>query len=998
MGEEAKRPSWSRFAVPEQCEGYLSRPRLGARLGEYAALPLTVVVAPAGFGKTTLVGAFATGGSERVGWYGLSEPDADPVVFWRNFVGACEHALGRPLLAAEASTESGSAVLEASSPASMVTPAGYRAIDGLMAALGSVGEPVRVVLEDFHRVQYSQGVCALVNALLERAVPTLRLTVTSRCSLPLRVSRLSLSGRAGVIDERELRFTKQETAHLLSRARVPLQPEELDAVYRKLEGWPVGIRALVQCLRAGGSLGERADGAAFEQTLSQAEELWNDYVLEEVAAGMVEPMDRLALAASCLDTFTAAQMAYLAETVGRCCPDFLPPVQSSVSVERLVAEFIDYGICFGVINPAVQPNALVKSEPAYAFRPIVRAALQHRIAQRFAHAQREANRAAAQLCLEEGRYQQAAAYAYRARDFDAIRDIIVSQWRQAIHQDKMLPIVAWYELLPETYIERYPRLCLYQMPVLYMAGRFAQAHQRYRQAMALCKEGDDEFRALGAALRTLCLAVEGRAAESCEEARRTLRLTEGDKSLTHFRCMMFQVLAGDNVGHDLAFAKRAFQQAVAEGVDEDRNVACSALANLAQVNAMLGDFNAAMDNVRDATALYDDQLKDEAVAMLGTAYTALAIIYYMRGQLPEAQAQCERYLRQLDFSYVARNESHVRTVFACILRERGRVEESALQLKQAARALPAGIAECYVPLETLQLWQADQETKLALMKACRQSSSAGEAGEEQPESFAVKWLGFALRFVSAKASEAPSANGRMPSLEEAADLVAASEDQGRLTQVNARIAAAAVACCGRGADGGLEGQGEAGVEATQEADRLAAMADRACVVPEELDSRANRAAREDPMEETCAIAKAVVEERGDGSGKRLAVLWLSEALDLALDEGIVQPFLGAAPFIQPALRSLARSESAVQPLALDMHKRLSARVDASAAPSEDVVVSARELDVMRMVDAGLSANAIADKLFISRETVKKHLGNVYSKLGVHSRTQAAAVLRAKGLL
>ena len=152
------------------------------------------------------------------------------------------------------------------------------------------------------------------------------------------------------------------------------------------------------------------------------------------------------------------------------------------------------------------------------------------------------------------------------------------------------------------------------------------------------------------------------------------------------------------------------------------------------------------------------------------------------------------------------------------------------------------------------------------------------------------------------------------------------------------------------------------------------------------------------MEETRAIARAVAEERGDGSGKRLAVLWLSEALDLALDEGIVQPFLGAAPFIQPALRSLARSESAVQPLALDMHKRLSARVDASTAPSEDVVVSARELDVMRMVDAGLSANAIADKLFISRETVKKHLGNVYSKLGVHSRTQAAAVLRAKGLL
>ncbi len=70
----------------------------------------------------------------------------------------------------------------------------------------------------------------------------------------------------------------------------------------------------------------------------------------------------------------------------------------------------------------------------------------------------------------------------------------------------------------------------------------------------------------------------------------------------------------------------------------------------------------------------------------------------------------------------------------------------------------------------------------------------------------------------------------------------------------------------------------------------------------------------------------------------------------------------------------------------------------AGATSPDAPLTERELDVMRLVASGMSVAETADRLVVSRETVKKHLANIYGKLGVHSKMQAAALLRERGVL
>lgn len=140
------------------------------------------------------------------------------------------------------------------------------------------------------------------------------------------------------------------------------------------------------------------------------------------------------------------------------------------------------------------------------------------------------------------------------------------------------------------------------------------------------------------------------------------------------------------------------------------------------------------------------------------------------------------------------------------------------------------------------------------------------------------------------------------------------------------------------------------------------------------------------------LAALLFERAGDAQAADKA---LGRAFSDAQPYNLARTFLDEAD-IAPVWRRVVRAEHA-NPWAVDLYRRNVGAV--ARRPQPHIAdLTDRELDVMRLAAQGLTVQSIADELFVSRETVKKHLANVYKKLDVHTKLQAVSLLRERGVL
>lgn len=258
----------------------LPRERLDARLEHGTQGPLTLVSAPAGWGKTTLVADWVRRTDRRVGWLGLDERDRDPT------------RLVPYLLAAFERAAPGSAV-EAIGPLDDLDP--ETAAIALVNALAEPGVDAVVVLDDAHVLEGSvmEG---LLSLLIERAPPGLHLVLTTRVDPPLPLSRLRARGQLTEIRTHELRFAGPEVAALLEHAAgVRLEPAMVAALEARTEGWAVGLQMSALSLRG------HDDPAEVVRRLSDSPRFVLDYLIDEVLGRMPAERRRLLLDLSILD-------------------------------------------------------------------------------------------------------------------------------------------------------------------------------------------------------------------------------------------------------------------------------------------------------------------------------------------------------------------------------------------------------------------------------------------------------------------------------------------------------------------------------------------------------------------------------------------------------------------------------------------------------------------------------------------------------------------------
>ena len=238
----------SKLRPPSVRSDAILRPWLIERLTRDDSRPVVSVVAPRGYGKTTLLAQWAEHSSQAFAWVSVGEEDNDP----RVLLSYVAHALDA------VQSVSGRVFGALASPSSSVPGS---VVPRLASAFWSMAAPVVLVLDDVHLLHNRECRDAL-SVLADHVPPGSRLVLAGRNEPPLRVARLRAEGRILEIGPGDLSLTREEAASLLRSAEVTLVEEDVAALHQRTEGWPVGLYLAALYLREGGPLGRRRSRSA----------------------------------------------------------------------------------------------------------------------------------------------------------------------------------------------------------------------------------------------------------------------------------------------------------------------------------------------------------------------------------------------------------------------------------------------------------------------------------------------------------------------------------------------------------------------------------------------------------------------------------------------------------------------------------------------------------------------------------------------------------------
>jgi LuxR family transcriptional regulator, maltose regulon positive regulatory protein len=260
-------------------ETLVRRPRLDSLLADRARRQVTLICAPPGSGKTTLVTAWLTSRRRRDVMLTVDARDNERDQLAGVIVAALVH---RGAVAPEE--------IDATLP-------GTTLLDAAFTRLEERSERWILVLDDLQELTSRHALRTLAY-LVERAPPALDLVLCSRADPPIRLTRLRLEGRLGEIRNESLAFDLAETSTLLAAHGLSLTRSQVQALWRRTEGWVAGLR-LAACALQG-----EADPAEFVQGAAGTETAIADYLLKELLTRQDEAIQRFMLRTSVVGRLT----------------------------------------------------------------------------------------------------------------------------------------------------------------------------------------------------------------------------------------------------------------------------------------------------------------------------------------------------------------------------------------------------------------------------------------------------------------------------------------------------------------------------------------------------------------------------------------------------------------------------------------------------------------------------------------------------------------------
>ncbi|MCD1261708.1 winged helix-turn-helix domain-containing protein [Paenibacillus athensensis] len=433
----------TKIGVPQLHRGDLvARPWLIGKLDEGLAVKLTLVAAPAGYGKTTALGEWAAQCACPVAWISLDKYDDSWLEFWSYVTAAI----------AERIPGFGASVLPLleqgpTSSAFMQEPA----LTALINELNQVSGEVVIVLDDYHFIEQA-AIHRSLAYLLERLPRTVHLYVSSRTEVTLPTSRLLVKGELLRISSTDLRFRQEEIlAFFDAVTSLSLSRDDRLTLGRQTEGWVSGLQL------AAISLAHSGNAAESIRQFNGHQHHIADYLLEEVYRDLAEPLREFLLRTSILGRMNADLCRSVAEQAN-----------AQEQLEQLEA-----------LNLFIVP--LDEERQWYRYHHLLAEFLQQRFARTRPDEWAEAHVRAAVWMESRGAVEQAAEHYLAAGRYEAIVQLIEPHLPELIHR-KSAVVGRWVMQVPESVLTRHPLVEMFYLLLLVGIGQAEAAASKIEQA------------------------------------------------------------------------------------------------------------------------------------------------------------------------------------------------------------------------------------------------------------------------------------------------------------------------------------------------------------------------------------------------------------------------------------------------------------------------------------------------------------------------------------
>ena len=635
----------AKLAAPSVRRGMVDRPRIGQALVAGEDARLTLVAAPAGYGKTTAVRAWCASLDAALAWVTLDAGDNDPARMWKYIATAVDRV--RPGLGR-------GALRRLSAPGGPIEDA----VDELMNAVAAFGRGLIIVLDDLHAV--TDPVCL---SSIDRAVAhlpaTARLLALTRADPALDLAGLRAGGGLAELRASELAFTTAEAHGLLvERGHLALGAEEIDVLVGRTEGWPAAL------VLAGLWLRTVDDPARSVRQFGGEQRFVGEYLSNEVLSSLDDERRSLLHGAAVLGRFTP-----------ELCDDVLDradsaPLLAELERANLFIVRLERGGWFRV-------HALF-AEYARAQLALLQPAAAMRI-----------HRRAAQWLSSRGLPADAIEHAAEAGDHEFVARLLAEYHLSLIRSGRARTFLRWVRTLPDDRVVEHPELAVAAAMSAVLVGQGTIEPRRFLRLADQANQGRPERSdpyVEGWARVIRALMIDGGVAQGVLDARRAIELAPAvsDAILTGALAVCSRALyfAGD-LDEASAMALRFL-----EHPDAENRVPSLALtrATLALVAIERGQLAFARSHAEKAKA---------AVGRIGVsrswlganASVALGAVLAAEGKLAEAERELAS-AEHLSLDEVATvNHAWLLVLLARVRVGRGRLDEAEATLRSARTEL-----------------------------------------------------------------------------------------------------------------------------------------------------------------------------------------------------------------------------------------------------------------------------------------------------------------------
>ena len=493
----------TKLYIPQVRARLVNREHLLEKLQEglQRGCQLTLIAAPAGYGKTTLIAEWIRDQNLPAAWVTLDEGDNDGVRFLNYLVAglqAVQSGLAQPVLN----------LLQSPQP-----PRRETLLALLINELSTVSGRFLIVFDDYHLI-HVQAVHDAMAFLLEHLPPQAHLVIATRADPPLPVARLRGRGLLNELRLADLRFSPQETGAMTELLLGRKLPEEVvSALLVRTEGWAAGLQMASLALQA--DLQDGKDFSGFLADFSGSHRFILDYLLEEVFQSQPEQIQSFFMRTAVLD---------------RMCASLCDTLTGEIGKSQAILEMLERANLF--IIP------LDDRREWYRYHQLFADLLRMRLSSAQPDLMPALHRRAAEWLAQHRALPEAILHALAAQDDLAAADFIEQAVEETLGRSQIVTFMRWCRALPEAVLRTHPRLGVLYAWGMLIEGQAVQAVEERLQSL----QGEAEQVAIySAPLRSYIAILKADAAQAFELARWAMQVLP--RSEAFLRCLAVLSLA-----------------------------------------------------------------------------------------------------------------------------------------------------------------------------------------------------------------------------------------------------------------------------------------------------------------------------------------------------------------------------------------------------------------------------------------------------------------------